>query len=193
MITDIDAIKNVFEKIKQKKIDDAKKIINDKCPFIPPIEKEERISFTEEDKTELLWRDGFIDRYSTTREKLIHPAVLRILSECMPVEFPWDSHWNMEKTHIAYYQLSPSVDHVIPHARGGTNEKDNLVCTSYLRNLAKSGYTLEELGWEVQPEGDHNEWDGMTKWFMEYVEENKMEKDPYLKPWYGAALKYCLD
>ena len=41
MITDIDAIKNVFEKIKQKKIDDAKKIINDKCPF-KPIVKEKR-------------------------------------------------------------------------------------------------------------------------------------------------------
>ena len=193
MITDIDAIKNVCEKIRQKKIEDAKKIINDRCPFIPPIEKEERISFSEEYKTELLWRDGFIDRYSTAREKLIHPAVLRIFSECMPVEFPYDSHWNMEKTHIAYYQLYPSVDHVIPHARGGTNEKDNLVCTSYLRNLAKSGYTLEELGWEVQPEGDHNEWDGMTKWFMEYVEENEMEQVSYIKKWYSAALKYCLD
>ena len=48
MITDIDAIKNVCEKIRQKKIEDAKKIINDRCPFIPPIEKEERISFSEE-------------------------------------------------------------------------------------------------------------------------------------------------
>ena len=109
--------------------------------------KEKREDFTPEFKTELLWRDGFIDRYSTTREKLIHPMVLRILSECMQDEFPYDSHWNMKTTHIAYYQLYPSFDHIIPNARGGTNKKNNLVCTSYLRNQAKGGYTPEELQW----------------------------------------------
>ena len=191
MITNIDVIVNVCEKLKQKKFEDAKKIIKDECPF-DPIEKEERKPFTEDFKTELLWRDGFIDRYSTTREKLIHPMVLRILSECMQDEFPYDSHWNMKTTHIAYYQLYPSFDHIRPHARGGTNEKDNLVCTSFLRNMAKGGFTIEELGWKVQPEGNHNEWDGMTKWFMEYVEENKMENVSYIKEWYKAARNYCI-
>ena len=189
MITDIDAIEKVCEKLKQKKFDDfrdAKKIINDECPF-DPIKKEKREDFTPEFKTELLWRDGFIDRYSTTREKLIHPMVLRIFSKCMKDDFPYDSHWNMETTHIAYYQLYPSFDHIIPNARGGTNKKNNLVCTSYLRNQAKGGFTPEELGWEVQPEGNHNEWDGMTKWFMEYVEENKMEKINNIEKWYNAA------
>ena len=189
MITNIDVIVNVCEKLKQKKFDDfrdAKKIINDECPF-DPIEKEKREDFTPEFKTELLWRDGFIDRYSTTREKLIHPMVLRIFSDRMQDEFPYDSHWNMKTTHIAYYQLYPSFDHIIPNARGGTNKKNNLVCTSYLRNQAKGGYTPEELGWEVQPVGNHNEWDGMTKWFMEYVEENKMEKIHDIEKWYNAA------
>ena len=63
MITDIDAIEKVCEEIKQKKFEDAKKIIKRECRF-DPIVREKRKTFTEDFKTELLWRDGFIDRYA---------------------------------------------------------------------------------------------------------------------------------
>ena len=61
----------------------------------------------------------------------------------------------------------PTIDHIIPVAKGGTNDEDNLVTTSMLKNSAKSLHSLSELGWRLYPEGDLKEWDGLTKWFLE--------------------------
>jgi hypothetical protein len=111
-----------------------------------------------------------------------------VLSKELPEDFPYQLHWKMSECHIAYWQLFPSVDHILPIARGGDNNEDNLVCTSMLRNLAKSNFTLEELGWTTYPKGNINEWDGMTKWFIEYVDKNKyLLETKYIKDWYITA------
>ena len=38
------------------------------------------------------------------------------------------------------------------------------------RNSAKGNWTLEDLGWTLQPPGDVRRWDGMMRWFLEYTE-----------------------
>lgn len=71
---------------------------------------------------------------------------------------------------------------------GGTNDYDNLVCTSMLRNSEKTNFTLEELGWCIYPPGDYHDWDGMTNWFIQYVIENGyLMESNYIKKWYIAA------
>ena len=66
--------------------------------------------------------------------------------------------------------MFPSIDHVVSLAFGGTNDDDNLVCTSMKRNLAKSTSSLDEIGWKLHPPGKLDDWNGLTTWFLRYVD-----------------------
>ena len=128
-----DVINLVCEALSKGQLDESKEIIKEKYPFDMVETKQWNCS-----KAKLLQifvRDGFIDRYSG--EKLVFPGALRILSELMPKEFPYQEHWKMSECHIAWWQLFPTIDHKVPIARGGSNDNENLVCTSMLRNIAK--------------------------------------------------------
>lgn len=133
----------------------------------------------------LFARDGFIDRYSG--ERLVNPAVLRVLSNRLPALFPFQKNWKMSQTHVAYWELVPTIDHLIPVARGGHDHESNWVTTSMVRNSAKSNWTLEELGWTLLPPGDLKEWDGLSQWLIRYVEEHGESEDPYIMRWYKAS------
>ena len=187
MTTSIDTIKNACQKVSDERLDDAKEIIMQDYPF-KPLDNAGR-NYTEVQKTKVFKKDGFIDRYSG--EKLVFPPVLKILSNLMPIEFPYHPHWDMKKCHIAYWKLVPTIDHRKPVSRGGEDKEENWVCTSQLRNDAKSNWTLEELGWKLHEPGDSN-WDGMMAWFMDYVSKNKhVLEDEYIAKWHKAALT-CL-
>ena len=67
---------------------------------------------------------------------------------------------------MMYWELFPTVDHIVPIARGGIDEESNWVTTSMLRNSMKSNWTLEELDWSLLPTGDLQEWDGLTNLFV---------------------------
>ena len=117
-------------------------------------------------------------------EKLVFPAVLRILSKELPEEFPFHPNWKMSECHPAYWQLFPAIDHVVPVARGGADSESNWICTSQLRNSAKANWLLEELGWELKPPGNPDNWDGLTGWFVKYREEHpEMLEDRYIATW----------
>lgn len=140
------------------------------------------------DATRVFFRDGFIDRYTGSR--LVNPAVLRILSTLFPVEFPFHKNWKMDETHPAYWELTPTVDHVLPLARGGGDLADNWVTTSMVRNSLKAHWTIEELGWQLHPCGNMLEWDGLTSWLIRYIEDAPATNhEPYVMKWYAAARK----
>ena len=186
----VDIIKEICKKIENPnnpRLAAAKDIVKKKYPHNPR-KKNERNNYQNLlKKTEIFRRDGFIDRYSG--EKLIYPPVLKILSVLMEKEFPYQKNWKMSETHIAWWELIPTVDHVEPVARGGEDEKENWVCTSQLRNSAKSNWKLEELGWERKKKGDLKKWDGMMGWFMEYMKTAppKICDDKYITKWHAAA------
>ena len=143
-------------------------------------------NYTELQCTAVFVRDGFIDRYSG--EQLVFPGALRLLSRLLPSEFPFHSNWKMTETHMAYWELFPTVDHVIPIARGDADDDSNWVTTSMLRNSAKSNWTLEELGWDLVPPGDFKQWDGLLGWFLEFIEQDKSHLlDAYIRIWHRAA------
>ena len=97
----------------------------------------------------------------------------------------------MSETHIAFWELWPTVDHIVPIARGGTDEPSNWACTSMLRNSIKSNWTLEELDWTLRESGNIEEWDGLMGWFFKYTsKDEKLLEDPYLKKWWVAAKDY---
>ncbi len=131
-------------------------------------------------------RDGFIDRYSGTQ--LVFPGVLRLLSRLLPAEFPAHPNWKMSESHMIYWELFPTVDHVVPVARGGSDTPDNSVTTSMVLNSAKSNWTLSELRWTLLPPGDPSSWDGMLHWFLDFISRSPEHlADNYIKTWHSAA------
>ena len=134
-------------------------------------------------------RDGFVDRYSG--KLLVFPGTLRLIHKILPSEFPFQKNWKMSETHIAFWDLLPTMDHVVPIARGGTDSVENLVSTSQLKNSIKSNWLLEELGWQLHPISNNVEWVGLTGWFLEYVDRNpEYLTDPYIRAWRNAALPF---
>lgn len=134
----------------------------------------------------LFIRDGFVDRYSGQR--LVFPGTLRILSMLLPAEFPFQRNWRMADCHPMYWELCPTLNHVLPLARGGPDDESNWVTTSMRLNQAKANWTLEEIGWTLHPSGTVSEWDGLTGWFLDCVARHpKHLEHGYLKKWYSAA------
>jgi hypothetical protein len=154
-------------------------------PFEPVAAVERK--YGEIEATRLFCRDGFIDRYAGTR--LVFPGTLRLLSLRLPADFPFHPNWKMTDTHEAFWELSPTVDHVIPVARGGADTEANWVTTSMRRNSAKSNWTLEELGWTLHPAGLLSEWDGLVQWFVDEVRRDpSLLLHSHLRRWHKAAI-----
>src|SRR2546421_668252 len=120
----------------------ARDVLRTEYPFVSATPEGRR--YTELQSLQIFLRDGFVDRYSGQR--LVFPGVLRLLSRLLPQEFPFHPNWKMTETHPAYWELFPTIDHVLPIARGGAHSQINWVTTSMLRNAGKANWTLEELG-----------------------------------------------
>lgn len=177
-------IQDICKSLGNDDLPEAKRLVKTKYPFVS-LENVGR-QYSDVQKTKIFLRDGFVDRYSG--EKLLFPPVLRLLSMQMPEEFPYHKNWKMSECHIAYWQLLPTIDHMIPVSRGGRDDESNWVCTSQLRNSAKSNWLLEELGWVLHRSGDLKEWDGLINWFLEYLSNNKdLLADKYFLSWHRTA------
>jgi len=144
--------------------------------------------------TEVFLRDGFVDRY--TGQRLVNPAALRLVAALLPEEFPAHKNWKLSETHVAFYELFPTIDHLVPVARGGPDEENNWITTSMGRNSAKANYLLEEIGWELCPPGDLAVWDGLTAWVVAYLDgdpelsviaESEMHHCTYIRRWANAS------
>ena len=185
-MTKLATIEATFFALSSGDIGEARKALRGDYPFQPIKRESRRYTATQSMKTFL--RDGFIDRYSGGR--LLYPGVLRILSTELPEEVPYQSHWKTTETHMAYWHYHPTVDHVVPIARGGSDTADNLVTTSQLRNSAKSHWLIEELGWELKPKGALDAWDGLLGAAKSYVEKNpRLLEDDLLRKWHNVAIK----
>jgi 5-methylcytosine-specific restriction endonuclease McrA len=166
----------------------AREIAQQDYPFIvPPSSKS---ALTDIKRTKIFIRDGFIDRYSG--EQLVYPGAIILLSALLPEEFPSHPSWKMSESHIFYWELWPTIDHIVPRARGGTDEESNLACTSMVRNSAKSNWLLDEVGWQLRASGDFKEWDGLMHWFTEYLEKYpQLLETKEINKWHTTA-KRCL-
>jgi hypothetical protein len=145
--------------------------------------------YTMVQSTRVFIDDGFIDRYDG--ERLIFPGVLRLLSDIFPNEFPYHPNWKAGACHQWYWELFPTVDHVVPVTRTGVKKDnpENWVTTSMLNNLSKSNTTLENLGWTLVPKGNYGQWDGLLRWFVRYTDKNTtVVQKNYMKSWRNAAI-----
>ena len=55
-------------------------------------------------------------------------------------------------------------------------------------NSIKSNYTIDEIHWNLYPEGYISEWDGLTKVFLQLVKnDEELLIDAYIKSWYKVS------
>jgi hypothetical protein len=164
----------------------AEAILQRHYPFEP--RTRQKRSCTEQQAVTIFLRDGYIDRY--TGQRLVHPGALRVLSGLMPTVFPYHPNGKMDEGHIAYWELFPTIDHIVPIAIGGADEPGNWTTCSMLTNSVKANWSLSDLGWSLLPAGDLDQWDGLMGWFLDYA-----KKDPsvlaasYIKRWHNATLR----
>lgn len=162
----------------------AEKMVNEKYPFTP-IESSGR-NYTVKQMVTQFFNDGFIDRYSGKR--LVNPGILRIMSEMLPEAFPYQAHWKTDECHMAYWDLQPTVDHIYPVSLGGKDTSENWATTSMVNNSIKNNFTLEQLGWTLKDKGDIQNWDGLSKIFLEIVEQDKsLLRISRIKSYYTAT------
>ena len=155
----------VCKALREGSPDTAADLLRGEYPFAPDRVVER--TYGPREATRIFIRDGFIDRY--TGERLVFPPVLRVISMALPADFPYHPNWKTDVTHRAYWELSATVDHLVPVTRGGADDDSNWVTTSMARNSAKMNWTLEQLGWTLHPPGDFRTWDGLVGWFLDYT------------------------
>ena len=143
MDSNAEVLRDVFAALRVGDPGSAKATLKSRYPFVP-VEKIAR-RYSERLSMELFLRDGFIDVY--TGNRLINPGVLRLLHVLLGDDFPAHPNWKASETHIAFWELFPTVDHLVPVSRGGKDEKSNWVTASMLSNQAKAHWTVGELGW----------------------------------------------
>ena len=158
-----DILARACKAVEEQRLEQASTILATEYPFAPLTKNAER-KYSLGQCMEVFVRDGFIDRYSGRR--LVFPGTLRLLSLLLPQEFPFHSNWKTDACHFAFWELFPTIDHVVPVSRGGLDREDNWVSTSMLLNAAKANFTPQELGWTLHQPDDVNHWDGLTDWFL---------------------------
>ena len=188
-----DIISRLCEFLIAGQADKGADFANEHYPFVE-IDKLHTRQYSKFEMMSVYLRDGFIDRYSG--EKLLFPGLIRLLTLELPEIFKYHTNWKMSETHMVYWDLFPTIDHIVPIARGGTNSEDNWITTNQLRNSAKSNFTLEELGWEILPQGKLEDWDGLCSVFLKWVADGKLVEKygntddwKYISGWFEALVQ----
>jgi hypothetical protein len=165
-------------------LEKAAAILHERYPFVPLVKVGRRYSIGQ--MLRVFVRDGFVDRYSGTR--LVCAPALRLISMRLPGQFPFQTNWRTDVCHFAFWDLAPTIDHILPVSRGGGDDERNWATTSMCRNSAKANFTLDELGWSLHPPGDMKDWNGLLGWFMDQARADRaVQDDPYLRPWFTAS------
>lgn len=87
-------------------------------------------------------RDGYHCRFCGM--PVIRPEVRERIRRAYPDALRWGKR-NADR-HAAFFAMWAQYDHLLPHAKGGTNALTNLVVTCSACNFGRGGYTLDEVG-----------------------------------------------
>jgi 5-methylcytosine-specific restriction endonuclease McrA len=106
-------------------------------------------------------RDGFRCRYCGCR--IVLPRAQSTISALLPGAVTWGS--KDAELNAAFYTLKGVLDHVVPHAHGGTSDPENIVVSCQPCNYGKGNYFLEQLGLSdprLRPPAV-DDWDGLLR------------------------------
>lgn len=130
------------------------------------VSKEEKASKRMPDssiKRRLIGRDGYHCRLCGI--PVIREEVRKRLHALYPDVLPWAAG-NINQ-HAAFQVLWLQYDHLVPHARGGSNDLDNMLIACAACNFGRMQYTLEEVGFAPisSIKRTHSAWDGLERVF----------------------------
>ncbi|MGO1074585.1 HNH endonuclease [Inquilinus sp. CA228] len=106
-------------------------------------------------------RDGYRCRFCGCR--VVLPTVRPAMTARLPDSIRWGST-NVER-HAAFFALTATIDHLVPHAKGGGNDPENLLTTCQACNFGRSDWLIEEVGL-IDPRGRPpiiDDWDGLMR------------------------------
>jgi HNH endonuclease len=106
-------------------------------------------------------RDGYHCRFCEI--PVVRPEVRRYLSKFYPAALPWGR--SNATQHAAFQAMWAQYDHLLPHARGGNNDLENVIVTCAPCNFGRMDYTLDEVGL-ADPrmrEPIRSSWDGLER------------------------------
>lgn len=104
-------------------------------------------------------RDGYHCRFCGI--PVIRKEVRQVIKKLYPDVLQWGKK-NVEQ-HATFQAIWVQYDHLLPHARGGTTDLDNMVITCAPCNYGRMNYLLEEVGLAYPDtlEPVHSAWDGL--------------------------------
>jgi hypothetical protein len=114
-------------------------------PPVPHLPKAERVPVrmpSASEKTRLLKNNGYHCRFCGI--PVIRMEIRKRIKEAYPEALSWGS--TNQTQHAAFQAMWVQYDHLLPHARGGNNDLDNVIITCAPRNYARMHYTIEEVG-----------------------------------------------
>ena len=106
-------------------------------------------------------RDGWRCRFCGIR--VVSKKARAILAKMFPDETR--SLGGSKMKHCALNSLAASLDHILPHARGGNNEELNLVTACTCCQFGRNQWTLQEVGFNDPRDREPiiDSWDGLTR------------------------------
>lgn len=125
-------------------------------------------------------RDGYHCRFCGI--PVIRAAVRAQIRRVYPDALNWGKR-NRER-HTAFFTMWAQYDHLIPHARNGTNSDKNMIVACAACNFGRGSYTLAEVG--LSNPLDHvptqSPWDG-----LERFSQARPKRSTTPKPFRGSA------
>jgi hypothetical protein len=118
---------------------------------------------SKKDEELLLMRDGFYCRFFGI--PLIRKETRDFIKKIYPNALPWGKKNN--ERHAAFQAMWVQFDHIIPHARGGKTELENLLITCAPCNYGRMNFLLEEINLKM-PDTKlifSKNWDGLERIF----------------------------
>ena len=132
--------------------------------FASSLPKDQRVKVrmpTHAEKAQIHERDGYNCRFCGI--PVVRPEIRKLIGASYPNALGWGSK-EIEQ-HAAFQAMWAQYDHLLPHARGGTNDLNNLVLACAPCNFGRGGYSLKEIG--VQDPRDRpilkSSWDGLER------------------------------
>jgi 5-methylcytosine-specific restriction endonuclease McrA len=117
-------------------------------------------------------RDFWHCRFCSCR--VVPPEMRMAMRAILPGAISWSES---EGFHGGFFALSASVDHIIPHSAGGSNDEANLVTACWSCQFGRGAYSLAELGL-MDPRARapvEDGWDGLTR-LLSVRQPNRPEK-----------------
>lgn len=140
-----------------------RKIINSP-PILP---KEQRVKTrmpSSNEKRLIHERDGYHCRFCEI------PVIKKEIRDKFVAAYPNAVSWGRtnDTQHAAFQAMWAQYDHILPHARGGNNDIDNVVLTCSACNFGRMSFTLDEVGL-LDPrhrEPYRSKWDGLERFIL---------------------------